>query len=95
MSVADALAAVGSELGLADRVVLATLTERWEDVVGAAVAPHARLRSIRDGVLTIAVDAPAWGTELRYLENTLRERVSDVTHTDAVRAVRVVVDPSS
>jgi hypothetical protein len=91
--VTDALAAVGAELGLADPGALAVLSERWRDVVGDAVAPHARLQSLRGGVLTIAVDAAPWATELRYLESTLRERVAHVTGLDLVRAVRVVVEP--
>ena len=91
--VADPLAAVTAELGIPDPTALGALTKRWDEVVGPAVAPHARLRSLRGDVLTIAVDAPPWATELRYLEDTLRERVADVTGTNVVRTVRVVVDP--
>lgn len=93
--VADPLAAVSSELGLPDPTSFGALADRWADIVGAAIAPHARVRSLRGGVLTIAVDAPPWATELRYLEDTLRTRVNDVTGGNAVRVVRVVVDPRS
>jgi predicted nucleic acid-binding Zn ribbon protein len=95
ISVTDSLAAVSAELGLPDPSSFGALAEQWEDIVGPGVAPHARVRSLRGGVLTIAVDAPPWATELRYLEDTLRERVNDVTGGDAVRVVRVVVDPPS
>jgi predicted nucleic acid-binding Zn ribbon protein len=88
----DALAIVGDELGLADPAAVAALTQRWEEVVGPAVAPHARLRSLRGGVLMIAVDAAPWATELRYLEETLRARVAEVAGSEVVRSVRVVVD---
>ena len=93
--VADSLAAVSRELGLPDPKSAGALADHWADIVGPGVAPHARIRSLRGGVLTIAVDAPPWATELRYLEETLRERVADVTGTDAVRSVRVVVDRPS
>ncbi len=46
-------------------------------------------------MLTVAVDAGPWATELRYLEATLRERAAEVTGVDVVRSVRVVVDPPS
>ena len=93
VSVGEALAAVGNELGLADPAALAALTKHWADVVGPEVALHARLRSLRGDVLTIAVDAAPWATELRYLEDALRARVAEVVGVDVVRTVRVVVEP--
>ncbi|MEX0665564.1 MAG: DUF721 domain-containing protein [Acidimicrobiia bacterium] len=93
--VGDALGSVSAELGLPDPVAMGALSERWAEIVGATVAPHARLRTLRGGVLTIAVDAAPWATELRYLEDVLRRRVEEVTGRDVVRSVRVVVDPPS
>jgi predicted nucleic acid-binding Zn ribbon protein len=93
VALADALVAIGEELGLADPVAIGALADRWEEVVGPAVAHHARLRSLRGGVLTIAVDAAPWATELRYLEDALRTRVAEVAGADVVRSVRVVVEP--
>ena len=37
------------------------LEEQWETVVGADVAAHARLDSVRDGTVTITVDGPDLG----------------------------------
>jgi predicted nucleic acid-binding Zn ribbon protein len=93
--VGEALGSVSAELGLPDPVAMGALSERWADIVGDALAPHARLRSLRGGLLTIAVDAAPWATELRYLEAVLRRRVEEVTGRDVVRSVRVVVDPPS
>jgi len=94
-SVGEALGSVSAELGLPDPVATGALADRWEEVVGAVIAPHARLRTLRNGVLTIAVDAAPWATELRYQEDMLRRRVEEVTGHDVVRSVRVVVDPPS
>lgn len=89
----DALRAVGDELGLPEPDLVASLLERWPDVVGATVAAHARPRSIREGVLTVAVDAPPWATQLRYLENDIRARLREISGRDSVHAVRIVVEP--
>ena len=70
----DTLAAVGAELGIPAGNVHGRLDEHWVDVVGADVAAHARLVSVRDGVLTVSVDDPIWATQLRYLETTVIER---------------------
>ena len=59
--------------------VLTEVFARWEEVVGAEVAAHAEPRSLRDGVLVIAVDQPAWATQLRFLGADLLARVRDAT----------------
>jgi predicted nucleic acid-binding Zn ribbon protein len=94
-SMTEALRAVGADLGIPDTDALATLTRRWTEVVGDAIAAHARLQSLRNGLLTVAVDGPEWATELRYLGAEVRARVTDIVGADLVRDVRVVVAPPS
>jgi hypothetical protein len=90
---ADALEAVGEELGLPEPGLVASLNDRWPEVVGATVAEHARPRSLRAGLLTIAVDAPLWATQLRYLEQEIRARLTEISGRDSVHEVRIVVEP--
>jgi hypothetical protein len=89
----DALRVVGAELGLPDPGLVAALSDQWVAVVGEAVAAHARPRSLRDGVLTIAVDAAPWATQLRYLEHEICARLAEISGQDCVQSVRVVVEP--
>ena len=89
---ADALSEVGAELGLPDPGLVGVLTERWPEVVGDGIAAHAHPRDLRDGTLTIAVDAPPWATELRYLETDICARFRAITGQDAIQRVRVVVE---
>lgn len=49
-----------ARLGFAERLRETTLTEVWPDLVGPALVPHCRPGSVRQGVLSIAVDHPAW-----------------------------------
>jgi predicted nucleic acid-binding Zn ribbon protein len=93
VAVRDALVAVSAELGLVDPLSLDAVVRHWPEMVGPAVAAHARPRSLRDATLTIAVDAGPWATEVRYLGPELVRRLGAVVGPDAVRAVRVVVDP--
>jgi len=88
----DALRSVGNELGLPEPDLVASLVDHWPDVVGHAVAEHARPRSLRDGVLTVAVDAPPWATQLRYLEHDIRARLREISGRDSIDAVRIVVE---
>ena len=88
----DALSAVGRELGMPDTDALARVLRVWPEVVGDALAQHAHVRSLRDGVLTIAVDAPAWATELRYAADDLARRASERVGRGVVARVEVVVE---
>jgi hypothetical protein len=91
VQLADALAAVGKEFGIPPGNVHARLDDHWTDVVGADVAAHARLVSVRDGVLTVAVDDPIWATQLRYLETAVMERAAAVVGGGVVTTIRVRV----
>lgn len=51
---------------------------RWEDAVGPAVALHVKPVKLDGTTLVVEVDEPAWATQLRFLEATLRERLAEV-----------------
>ena len=87
----DALAKVGAELGLAPGGAHGTLDARWSEVMGADVAAHARLVSVRDGTLTVAVDDPIWASQLRYLEPAIVARATALLGPAVVARVKVRV----
>jgi predicted nucleic acid-binding Zn ribbon protein len=91
-SLQEALAGVGRDLGLPDPQRLSTLLEAWPDIVGADLAPHAQVRSVRDGVLVVAVDDPAFATPVRYLETHVRDRAAQLVGRGVVQSLRVVVN---
>jgi predicted nucleic acid-binding Zn ribbon protein len=51
---------------------------RWDEVVGAQIAAHARPVRLDDGVLVVEVDEPAWATQMTMLSATVRERLDAV-----------------
>ncbi len=93
----DSLDRATRRLGAPRTAVLTQVFSRWEQVVGPDVAAHAEPRSLRDGVLVIAVDQPAWATQLRFLGVDLLARIRDATGcSDVVEIqVKVVGDPGS
>jgi len=82
---------IGAELGLADPQVFGRVVAAWPELVGEAVAAHSEIRSVRDGVVEVVVDSPAWATEFRYLEADLVARVSRLVGDGVVRSVRATV----
>jgi len=87
----DAVAAVGRELGMPPPHDLGALAHAWPEIVGDAVAAHAVVRSVRDGVCTIEVDDPGWATQVRYAERQIVGRAEACCGPGVVRSVRVVV----
>jgi predicted nucleic acid-binding Zn ribbon protein len=85
------LAEVSADLGLPEPDGLVVLIAQWQDLVGADVAPHCRLTSLRDGVLRVTVDSAPRATQLRYLEAELLDRSAALLGPGVVRELRVRV----
>jgi predicted nucleic acid-binding Zn ribbon protein len=52
---------------------------KWTEAVGEAVAEHVKPLKLDGTKLIVEVDDPAWATQLRFLESTLKERLRAVT----------------
>ena len=51
---------------------------RWAEAVGDAVAAHVKPVKLDGTKLIVEVDDPAWATQLRFLEATLKQRLLEV-----------------
>jgi len=51
---------------------------RWAEAVGDAVASHVTPVKLDGTKLVVEVDDPAWATQLRFLETTLKQRLLEV-----------------
>ncbi len=54
---------------------LGGLFRGWDEAVGDQVAAHVRPVVLDGGRLVVEVDQPGWATQLRYLEQTLLDKV--------------------
>jgi predicted nucleic acid-binding Zn ribbon protein len=82
---------VTARLGLPAPDVLGQVFARWEELVGVDVAAHAVPKTLRDGVLTVAVDHPAWASSLRLLSADLLRRLAAATGEGTVTELVVTV----
>jgi predicted nucleic acid-binding Zn ribbon protein len=64
-----------------------SLFERWAELVGDSVAAHTRPAKLSEGVLTVAVDDPAWATQLRFLEQDLLARISEAAGSTTIVSI--------
>jgi predicted nucleic acid-binding Zn ribbon protein len=91
--VGASLDAIAQRLGAPKASALTAIFDRWTDVVGAAIAAHAQPRTLKKGTLVIAVDDPAWASELRFRSDEIAERCSAVAGSGTVAKIEVRVVP--
>ncbi|MFP5317912.1 MAG: DciA family protein [Acidimicrobiia bacterium] len=89
----DSLDRIARSLGGPGAGALTAIFSRWTDIVGPAVAAHARPLALSRGTLTIACEQPAWAAQLAYLEADLKRRIDDVAGPGTVTRIRVTVRP--
>jgi len=63
----------------------------WDEVVGQAVAAHARPRSLRTSKLIVEVDEPGWATQLRYLRGEISAGLNARLGADVVTSIELTV----
>jgi len=71
---------------------LGTVFSRWEELVGPAVARHARPLRVGAGTLVVAVDQPPWATQVRALAPEILARLAQRTG-ERLDRLEVVVRP--
>ena len=67
----------------------------WADIVGENVAAHTHPVSVRGGTLVVAVDDPAWATQLRFLEPQILAQVSQSLGSSELVSLQVRVERPS
>jgi predicted nucleic acid-binding Zn ribbon protein len=93
--VGESLDGVVRKLGVARAAAIDVVFARWAEVVGDAVAAHAQPTVLRRGTLVVAVDDPAWATELRFLATDIARRCCELAGPDAVSRIDVKVTPKT
>ncbi len=89
-----AMESVLQSRGWNPQIAVHTVTGRWDQIVGPAVAAHTRVDGFTEGVLRVRCDSTAWATQLRLLVPELLARLTEEAGPDLVRSV-VVVGPTA
>lgn len=89
----DLLTTFGKRLGMQDARATGVIWARWCDIVGAQIAAHAEPSSLKNGVLRIRADSPAWATEIGYLGATIASAANRAAGSKMVDSVVVWTGP--
>jgi predicted nucleic acid-binding Zn ribbon protein len=64
------------------------LQSLWEQAAGAEIAANSQVKSLREGVLTIACSSGAWACELKLHGESLAEKLNRLKPPEEVRKIR-------
>ena len=90
-SIGEFLDRTSARLGGPSSSTASSVFRRWEAIVGADIAAHAKPVSLHDRVLVLAVDQPAWAAQLRFMTTDLLARIADATGGSEVAEIRLRV----
>jgi predicted nucleic acid-binding Zn ribbon protein len=91
--VGDSLPGLAKRLGAPPPALLTAVFAQWEDLVGPAIAAHARPLSVSRRVLLIGADHPGWATQLRYLSADLLRRLAASAGPGQIERVDIRIVP--
>lgn len=76
-------------LGAPPVAVLTTIVDRWAELIGPDAAQVCAPVSVEHGCLTIAVDQPAWVSQLRWMEADVLRRSAKLLGEGIVERIEV------
>lgn len=89
--VRDSLPGLARSLGAPAPALLSAVFDRWEEIVGPAIAAESWPIRITDGVLRIGVEHPGWATQLGFLGPDVVRKVAAATGDPAIQKIEVKV----
>ena len=91
MRLSESLDKFAKKFGSSSASAMAGLFSRWEELVGASIAAHAKPVSLRGGRLSVEVDSAAWATQLKYMTTELVDRCCAELGAGAVKQIDIRV----
>ncbi|MGI9579027.1 MAG: DUF721 domain-containing protein [Microthrixaceae bacterium] len=89
VGLADSLGGLQRLIGTARPDNLAVLEQHWSQVIGARLAGHCELHSLRHGTLVVATSDGAVAEQLRWMERDLAAAANSVLGADEITSVDV------
>ena len=89
--VGDILAQMKKKTDLGKHLEHAAIWEHWPDIVGEAVAKHARPRNIKDLQLRVEADSAVWMHKINYRKWQILKRINRLAGKELVSDIYIVL----
>ncbi len=90
---ADALGRLLGSLDVPPADLLSTVFQRWEEVVGPAVARHCRPAAIEEDRLVVLASDATWASEVQWLAGEVLARINEMSAAGRLESLTVRVVP--
>ena len=80
-----------SMMGAPPVSTVSTLTTRWEEIVGPALAARTRPIEMVDGVLVVGCGEASWASQIEWMYSSIKERFEAIFPGQVVRRIQVRV----
>ncbi len=91
----EALNRILRSLGAPPGDAFARIRDRWPEWIGADLADHCELVSLRDKALVVRVDQPPFVTSLRWSEARIVAACNDEIGADLIERLTIRVGPAA
>ena len=71
----------------------ANIWKVWDEVVGPAISKNARPSWIKNRILRVTISDPIWLQEIKFIEESIKERLNAKLGRDAVKKIELRVGP--
>ncbi len=88
-TLAEALDDMAQQLGLRGKIGEQTVIQQWQELVGEAVANHARVKSIKDGTMFLTVEESSWRYEIHFNREALRRTINNKLGGEIIKEIIV------
>jgi len=68
------------------------IIDQWSEIVGPRLAERIEAVAVRGSELLVAVNDPAWASQVTWLETQLLERIESIVGPGRITSVRVRVE---
>lgn len=94
-SLNKALPAVLARIGLKSKVQVYRAVAEWQTIAGDAVARHASAIKVEEKTLVVAVDSPAWMTQLLFLKEQILQKIAAQIGPGLIEDIRFILKRES
>lgn len=92
-SLKDIIASIFGDSNLPFNPDDALIWKVWDEAVGPAISQNARPLWIKDRNLRVSVSDPIWLQELRFVEQTMRDKINEKMGRKAVEKIEFRLGP--
>lgn len=86
----EEMSRIFARMGWTESLEVASVTARWRELVGDAVADHCEPLGFEAGVLTVQASSTAWATQIRLMSGTVTQRLNEAVGRAVVTEMRVL-----